>query len=76
MRNFLFNKNMDEIKHPLQKHCREIYVEIIGTMELKTFAKNKAEFSKQVKENEKRTSQIWGFHLSLSMFKISKTKKI
>ena len=75
MRNFL-NKNMDEIKHPLQKTLQGNLREIIGTMELKTFARTKQSSQNKLKKMQKRTSQIWGFPLSLSMFKISKTKKI
>lgn len=39
-------------------------------------ARTKQSSQNKLKKMQKRTSQIWGFPLSLSMFKISKTKKI
>ena len=71
MRNFL-NKNMDEIKTSIAKTLQGNLREIIGTMELKNICQNKAEFSKQVKENAEE--DIANLGISIISFNVQNIK--
>lgn len=71
MRNFL-NKNIDEIKTSIAKTLQGNLREIIGTMELKNICQNKAEFSKQVKENAEE--DIANLGISIISFNVQNIK--
>ena len=63
---------MDEIKTSIAKTLQGNLREIIGTMELKNICQNKAEFSKQVKENAEE--DIANLGISIISFNVQNIK--